>query len=239
LPVGSPGEDSSATDTGAWPPSTFLSASGAVYVFERTGTSWSQQAFVKASNADLDHNFGHDVALSDSGTTLVVGAPRERSSSSTLDVGMADDTAYDAGAAYVFVRGGSVWTQQAYLKASNTDANDHFGTTVALSAHGLTLAVGADGEDSSALTGTQDGSDHSAADAGAVYVYRFASSWSFNGYVKATNTDAADWFGGAIALSADGSRLACGASGEDSEATVIDGDQGNTGSDVGAVYIFW
>ena len=58
-----------------------------------------------------------------------------------------NESASDAGAAYVFVRSGTTWSQQAYLKASNTGADDYFGSSVAVS--GDTVVVGAYGEDSS------------------------------------------------------------------------------------------
>jgi hypothetical protein len=82
----------------------------------------------------------------------------------------ADNTAGVAGAVYVFVRSGPIWSQQAYVKASNTDANDQFGITVALS--GDTLAVGARFEDSAATGVGGDQADNTAPNAGAIYVYR-------------------------------------------------------------------
>ncbi len=74
-----------------------------------------------------------------------------------------------AGAAYVFTRSGSIWSQQDYVKASNTGAFDHFGISVALSADGSALAVGAHDEDSNGIGGNQ--ADNSALNAGAVYIY--------------------------------------------------------------------
>jgi hypothetical protein len=128
-----------------------------------------------------------------------------------------------------------VWTQQAYVKASNTEAGDAFGTWVALD--GDTLAVGAALESSAArgLNGNQ--ADNSRNDAGAVYVYtRSSLTWSQRAYVKATNTDAADTFG-AVAIS--GATLAVGAAGESSIATGINGNQSNnTAPSSGAVYVF-
>jgi hypothetical protein len=86
--------------------------------------------------------------------------------------GQADNSANSAGAVYVFVRTGTTWTQQAYLKASNTGTNDQFGRSVALS--GDTLAVGASGEASGATGVNPAGgqADNSATSAGAVYVFR-------------------------------------------------------------------
>ena len=78
-----------------------------------------------------------------------------------------------AGAGYVFTRDiGGAWTQKDYVKASNTDAIDVFGQSVALSGDGNTLAVGADHEDSAATGVNGDQADNSASDAGAVYVFR-------------------------------------------------------------------
>ena len=119
---------------------------GAVYVFTRTGGVWTQQAYLKASNTDAWDGFGTSVALE--GDTLVVGAPFESSNATGVNGNEADNSAPHSGAAYVFTRTGGVWTQQAYLKASNTDAEDNFGIAVTLA--GETLAVGALQESSNA-----------------------------------------------------------------------------------------
>ena len=76
-----------------------------------------------------------------------------------------------AGAVYVFRRMGSLWGQQAYIKASNTDADDFFGDEVSLSADGNTLAVGARNETSGATGINGDQADNSVDIAGAVYLY--------------------------------------------------------------------
>ena len=84
----------------------------------------------------------------------------------------ADNAAVDSGAAYVFVRSGTTWTQQAYVKASNTGPSDNFGYSIALS--GDTLAVGANLETSGAvgLNPANGQTDNSTGGAGAVYVFR-------------------------------------------------------------------
>ena len=84
-----------------------------------------QQAYVKASNTRAAHVFG--VSLAVSGDTMVVGAPHEGSNATGVNGDQDDNNAPDSGAAYVFVRDGTNWTQQAYLKASNTESNDFFG----------------------------------------------------------------------------------------------------------------
>ena len=105
-----------------------------------------QQGYLKASNTNADDVFGQNVALA--GDTLVVGAYQERSSAVGVNGDQADNSQPNAGAVYVFTRTAGVWTQQAYLKASNTNAVDGFGYSVALS--GDTLVVGAPWESSNA-----------------------------------------------------------------------------------------
>ena len=215
--------------------------SGAVYVYTRTGANWAQQAYIKASNANALDYFGQAVALSADGNTLAVGAVGEKSNATTVDGDPSDNSAFDAGAVYVFVRSGTGWAQQAYVKPFNTGANDRFGYSVALSADGDTLAVGAPFEDSN-LSGISSGIDNDAAqDSGAVYVFTRSSTniWSQQAYFKASSIGDYDYFGTAVVLSADGNTLAVGADGEDSRATGIGGDQGNAlSNDSGAVYVF-
>ena len=78
-----------------------------------------------------------------------------------------NNSALDSGAVYLF-RYGLAWAQQAYLKASNTDTGDTFGSSISLSADGTTLAVGAYREDSNSTGVNNDQSDNSARVCGAV-----------------------------------------------------------------------
>lgn len=238
LVVGAPGEDSASTginDTTPGEGDNSASASGAVYVFSRSGANWSQQAYVKASNTGAQDNFGYALALSDDGNTLAVGAYFEDSAATVVGGNEADNTAANSGAVYVFAWDGAVWNQQAYVKASNSDAGDQFGSALALSATGDTLAVGARNEDSSS-SATQ--SDNSALESGAVYVFtRAATVWSQQAYVKASNTGAGDLFGNTLALSDDGSTLAVGAYLEDSASGSAAGAENNV-PDSGAAYVF-
>src|SRR5664279_2639499 len=91
--------------------------SGAAYVFVRSGTTWTQQAYLKASNTNASDQFGISVAVS--GETVVVGAVNEQSDATGINGNQNDNSLSNAGAVYVFVRSGTTWTQQAYLKASN------------------------------------------------------------------------------------------------------------------------
>jgi hypothetical protein len=105
--------------------------SGAAYVFVRTNGVWTQQAYLKASNTEADDGFAQSVAIS--GDTIVIGATGEDSNATGVNGNRTDNSAPSAGAAYVFVRTNGIWTQQAYLKASNTDSGDAFGWSVAIS----------------------------------------------------------------------------------------------------------
>ena len=142
-----------------------------MYVFTRSGSEWEQQAYIKASNTDGSDAFGDSVSLSADGNTLAVGASSEASSATGVNGDQNDNAAEDAGAVYVFRRMGSIWEQQAYIKASNADADDLFGNSVSLSADGNTLAVGALGEESNATGINGDQNDNSVDRAGVVYLY--------------------------------------------------------------------
>ncbi|MFW5443840.1 MAG: FG-GAP repeat protein [Methylococcaceae bacterium] len=172
---------------------------GAAYVFTRSGTTWTQQAYLKASNPDEEDEFGESVAIS--GDTLVVGTFQERSSSTGVNSDQSDNSALGAGAAYVFIRNGSTWTQQAYLKASNTDAGDYFGFSLSIS--GDTLVVGAPGEESNSTGVNGDQSDNSSRNSGAAYVFtRSDTTWTQQAYLKPSKT-AYRSFGASVAISAD------------------------------------
>jgi cysteine-rich repeat protein len=233
-------EASAASGVGGNQSSNSAADSGAVYVFTRSGVRWTQQAYLKASNTGAGDLFGWSLAISADGATLAVGARGEDSAATGVDGDQLNDNAFGSGAAYVFTRSGATWSQQAYLKVSNTGAYDQFGVSLALSADGSTLAIGATGESSAATGIDGDQTDDSANGAGAVYVFtRSGATWSQQAYVKASNTGLRDAFGASVALSADGSTLAVGASDERSAATGVNGDQtDNSAGDAGAVYVF-
>lgn len=213
---------------------------GAVYVFTRQGGRWTQQAYLKASNTGDWDVFGFSLALSADGNTLAVSAPREDSNARGMDGNQADNSAEESGAVYVFVRANGTWSQQAYVKASNTDAGDQFGFSLALSGDGNTLAVGAEGEGSSATTINGDQTINAGLEFGAAYVFtRTGSRWSQQAYTKAANAEAADRFGFCLALSHDGDSLAVCGYDEDSGSRGINGNQAdNSANGSGAAYLF-
>ena len=159
------------------------------------------------SNTDPGDYFGFSVALSSDGDTLAVGAYTEDSDATGIDGNQASNTTSSAGAVYVFGRDAmEQWSQQAYVKASNTDPGDAFGNSVALSENGDTLVVCAYHEASSATGIDGDQTSNASDNSGAVYVFgRDAmEQWSQQAYVKASNTGANDHFGQSLALSTDG-----------------------------------
>ena len=189
LVVGAPFEESGATGVNGNQADNSADEAGAAYVFVRAGTTWTQQAYLKASNAEAGDQFGKVVGIS--GDTVVVGTSSEESNATGVNGDQADNSFVQAGAAYVFVRAGTTWTQQAYLKASNTGVADNFGYSVAIS--GDTVVVGAVLEDSGAIGVNGNQADNSAGGSGAAYVFvRGGTSWTQQAYLKASNTGVAD-----------------------------------------------
>src|SRR6185369_12331633 len=117
--------------------------------------------------------FGSRLTLSGDGNTLAVGAQVENGGSKGINGNQKDQSAEDAGAVYFFTRTGTTWTQQAYVKASNAEAYDEFGSAMALSRDGKMMAVGARSEAGNAKGVNGNPNDNSAREAGAVYVFSY------------------------------------------------------------------
>lgn len=182
--VGAPGEGSSATGIDGDESDNSADNSGAAYVFVRAGDTWTQQAYLKASNNEAawyrgpgggwgGDRFGSSVAVA--ADRIVIGAIEEESDATGINGDQYNNNAYGSGAGYVFARAGGLWSQVAYLKASNNRTTvyeyadaEFFGTAVAVS--GETIAVSAPGENSSGINGDQTNTD--ASDSGAVYVFQ-------------------------------------------------------------------
>lgn len=209
--------------------------SGAVYLFFRDGLDWQQQAYLKPPlDVDINDQFGSSLALSEDGGVLAVGNDFNDSES-----GFGQDNALpDSGAVFVFTRTGNTWgNAAAFIKASNAEPMDYFGSSVSLSADGNTLAVGAPGEDGNGL----GESNNSLVDSGAVYVFEYSSGlWTQKDYLKASSAGTGDAFGSSVSLSGDGASLAVGAPFEDSWDIGIGGDSSDdSAEDSGAVYLFY
>jgi hypothetical protein len=234
LVVGAPLQDGNGRGINSPETGKTATNSGAAYIFFRQGNTWTQQAYLKASNAEINDGFGWAVAIE--GDTVVVGARTESSSATGVDGNESDNNAPNSGAAYVFVRNGSQWVQQAYLKPSNTRSNDNFGRAVAIS--GETILVSSMFEDSNATGVNGNQFDQSATNSGAVYVFvRSGNTWAQQAYLKASNTGIDDRFGTSLGLS--GNVAVISTPFEDSVTRGVNGPQNSEGAiDSGAAYVF-
>src|SRR5262249_41352649 len=124
---------------------------------------WVQEAYLRPSYTQLGQWFGSSVAVS--GDMLIVGSPFESSAATGVNGNQADTTAFHAGAAYAFVRADTVWSQKAYLKASNTTPYLVFGSSVSVSRGVVVVGTFAESSAATGVNGNQ--ADTSAPAAGA------------------------------------------------------------------------
>jgi len=181
---------------------------GEVYVWTRSGTTWSQQARVQPSDWSTYNNngdaAGDNVDIDQTGSTIVIGARRHNGSGGSKA---------DSGAIYVFSRSGTSWSQQqGPIYASDAVAGDLFGASVSISKDGNTIAVGAPEADPSGAISGGGSSTH----AGKVYVFtRSGTTWSQIAQYKMTNSSSAiipsAHFGARVAVSGDGNSIIGGA----------------------------
>ncbi len=151
---------------------------GSAYIFTRVGGSWVQQTKLIASDGAASDQFGTSVAIS--GDYAVVGTPNKLVAGSS-----------GQGAVYVFMRSGSVWTQQTKLIALDGTAGDKFGSSVAIA--GDYALVGSPGDD----IGISNGQ-------GSAYVFTlFGATWSQQAKLTANDGATGDGFGGSVAISGD------------------------------------
>lgn len=171
---------------------------GAAYVFVREGSAWREEAELRGSDSELNDGFGFSVALWED--TIVSGA--------ALD----DDNGQDSGSAYVFLRAGTQWSQQAKLLASDGEAGDRFGVSVAVEGDALVAGAMAD--------------DGSWADSGSAYVFvRNGALWTEEAKLLADDGRAFDYFGISAAIAGD--------------QVVIGAHEADAGAvDAGAAYVF-
>jgi hypothetical protein len=197
-------DDGNTVIVGADGEATGGSGAGAAYIFTRSGTTWSQQAKLMASDAEAGDDFGDAVSISGDGNTVIVAADGE------------DTGGSGAGAAYIFTRSGTTWSQQAKLMASDKQSGDNFGKAVSISNNGNTVIVSANGEDTLYTN------------AGSAYIFtRSGTTWTQEAKIQASNAANGVGFGDSVSISDDGNTSLVGASGEDTG-----------GLNVGSVYIY-
>jgi hypothetical protein len=170
---------------------------------------WNTGTKIVAPDAQSSDYFGSGVATNSDGTRVIVGAYDEDTGGTT------------AGAAYIFTYSGGSWDTGTKIVANDAQANDYFGTNVAMSGDGMRVIVGADGEDG---IGSQGGSG-----SGAAYIYTYSGgSWDAGTKIVAPDSATGDAFGSSTAMNSDGTKVIVGAYAEDP------GGVGNGG----AAYIF-
>jgi len=185
---------------------------GAAYVYTRSGSTWTEQAKLIASDTQYNDYFGCSVSISEDGMYAIAGAFNE-------DGGAGDPTSR-AGAAYIYVRSGSSWSQQAKLIPSNVGANYDFGWAVSMSGDGTYVLVGAKADASTVSGG------------GAVYVFtRSGSTWTQQTKLEASDLQSSDGFGWDIEVNSDATYAIIAS-------RLEDGGPGDPSGNVGAAYIF-
>ena len=235
--VGAIGEDSDAGGINPTINNGTKISSGAVYVYNRIGSTWSFKAFIKSANPDKDDWFGTDVSLNNDGTTLAVGAQLEDGGNMGVNP-IVNNSLTDSGAVYVFRMQSGIWSQEAYIKAGQVSAGDLFGRSVDLDSSGNTLVVGVINEDGNGI-GVNPAINESSSNSGAVYVYnRSGSVWSQSAYLKASNTGADDNFGRSVTISNDGGFILVGSMFEDGTNSCVSTSQNNSGTNRGALYLY-
>ena len=173
---------------GAWGENATQIASGAAYIYVRSGANWTFQQKIKASDPGIDDNFGWSVAIS--GDTVVAGTPFDNIGGN------------DAGSAYVFTRSGTTWSQQQRLNAPDPAATDWFGLVVDIS--GNWAVIGSPNDD--------DGGNGT----GSAYLFeRTGAAWAYRGKLHASDRAAGDGLGKAIALSETADALVLGVAAKD------------------------
>jgi len=181
-----------------------VSSQGAVYVFTRSGTVWSQEQKLLIADPLASDKFGFSVSLDATGTRFVAGAQGKATS---------------AGAAYIFLRSGVTWAQEAKLLPADPTNNSFFGYAVASNSDCTRCVIGA-----YAKTVTQSTQ-------GAAYIFNRNTTtnvWTQEQRLVATDAAAADSFGYSVAIQADGVRAFIGARTK----------SGVSGVNQGAAYMF-
>lgn len=164
------------------------SDNGCVYVFVRSGSTWTQQSRLTASDGSSGDSLGYSVAISKDASTVIAGAHFN------------DTKASSAGAAYIFTRSLTVWTQHSKLMLSDGAAGDYFGYSVSISADGGVCAVGAYSDDDQGLN------------SGTVTMFkRNGADWDQMSKLLASDGAANDRFGYSVALSGNGETCVIGA----------------------------
>ena len=243
LAVSAEGDPSTSASNGDQS-NTDLPSSGAVFVYERSDSSWNEISYLKPDYRDLEETdgFGSAVSFNDDGLILAVGAYLEDSISAEINMGEDDNEANGSGAAYIFTRSGdTTWHQDAYIKAPNRNNAQAFGNTISISGDGQKLAVGTV-RDFNSIGGIQSdftryySSEH---DIGSAYVFEnTGSEWVYRSYIRSPVINVSDT-NKRVRISRDGKTVGISSSFESSDARGVNGDMTNTDApNSGAVFLY-
>ncbi len=183
---------------------------GAVYVWTRSGTTWSQQQRIQQSSPGANDQFGFTTRISDNGDYIMATAPYKYST--------------DRGMCFVWIRSGTTWTEQASFQSTDIENEDRLGFGGDISGDGQYVIVGSSWEDG--------GSGNPIDRAGAAYIFlRTGTSWAQQAKLVASDAGQTDSFGYRCSISTDGSFAVVGAGLED-------GGAGDPKQFHGAAYVY-
>jgi hypothetical protein len=258
LAASAPYEDSNAAGVNGNPDDNSVDLAGAAYVFELAGEQWEQQAYLKPSTPSrrdapcfdpipagmvcygtTPSRFGYALAFADDGNMLAVGSPGDNSSSGGINGDETDVKARSSGAVHILRHDDTGWRHSAYLKAATPRDDDEFGLSLALSADGRQLVVGAPYEDGAGSGLTADASTVGETDSGAAYLFTYDGQWQQQHYLKAHHNDQDNLFGWQVALSGDGNILTVGAPRDSADAPAFSSEwDNNQAPSAGAAYLY-
>ena len=188
------------------------SNAGAAYIFTRSGSTWTQQAKLSASDIAANSFFGYSVALNSDATYAIIGAS------------VHDTPSTNAGQVYIFTRSGTSWTEQQKMQSLDIGQYDYFGYSVSINSDATYAIVGAERE--------RGGEGSPLINAGAAYIFeRSGSTWTEVKKLTASDAQANDYFGTSVSINSDGKYAVIGAKDED-------GGAGDPTLSAGSVYIY-
>lgn len=169
-------------------PAPSYNSAGAVYIYSRSGTTWTQEAGITSSGTDI--GFGGSCSIDGLGNRVVIGAYQSSVSSKSA-----------AGRAYVFTRSGTNWTEETSFSLSAPIANDYLAKDCSINNDGNIIVLSCPGRDPSAINA-----------AGAAYIYtRSGIVWTLASEISAIDKATGDNFSTDISISRDGNTIISGA----------------------------
>lgn len=167
-----------------------VSARGAVYVFTRSGGTWTYQQKILAPDPALDDWFGLGVGINSDATIALIGACLKD-----------EGGLIDRGVVYYYTRSGTTWTYQSKILINDLNINSYFGAGIALNNTGDYALIGAYGKDEGGILAR-----------GVVYIYtRSGSTWTYQNKILAPDAQPGDYFGRSVAINKDATIALIGA----------------------------